>query len=201
MSGDFHIRPATTADYEEVCVLSAQVFHLHSSAMPHIFRERMEPWPNRREFLAFIKGANSAILVAYEDEALAGFIVLRVSRSVQTPDFKSQHYVVIYNIAVDPSWQRRGYGRALINAVVAWAGKKGVQHLELNVYAFNEAAARLYQSAGFAPVYQRLQRVLPARDEAGLRAERTRRPSLWDRIARGWISRLAGLFGWGRKNS
>ena len=45
----------------------------------------------------------------------------------------------------------RGVGRALLGAAVELALQRGVQTLQLEVYAHNAAALALYRNAGFAP--------------------------------------------------
>ncbi len=50
---------------------------------------------------------------------------------------------------VDPSWRRRGIGRTLVDAVVAWAAERGSARLGLWVAVGNTAAERLYTRLGF----------------------------------------------------
>jgi GNAT superfamily N-acetyltransferase len=61
---------------------------------------------------------------------------------------------------VAPEARGRGAGRALLDAVVAWARRRGLARLELWVTEGNSPAALLYRSAGFAETGAR--DVLPA---------------------------------------
>ena len=72
----------------------------------------------------------------------------RVRRS--TPLAATDHVVMVTGIAVSPAFQRRGVGRALIDAAAAEARRRGARRLTLRVLAPNENARRLYESAGFA---------------------------------------------------
>jgi mycothiol synthase len=54
-------------------------------------------------------------------------------------------------IGVDPEWQRRGLGRALLAWAVNELRHRGAGEIVLNVEAANEAATSLYRSVGFAP--------------------------------------------------
>ena len=51
---------------------------------------------------------------------------------------------------VEPTARRSGAGRALVDAVVAWARTRGFARLELAVTLGNDTATHLYEHAGFA---------------------------------------------------
>ena len=85
------------------------------------------------------------VLVAVEDGAVAGYVRLgRASRFTS-----SDHVLTVNGIAVDPEHQRRGVGRALLDAAAAEALRRGARRLTLRMFAPNTAARRLYESAGF----------------------------------------------------
>ncbi len=52
-------------------------------------------------------------------------------------------------ISVAKHHRGRGVGRALMQAMLEWAGAAGIRRIELKVYARNERAIRLYRSFGF----------------------------------------------------
>ncbi len=47
------------------------------------------------------------------------------------------------------AWRGRGLGRALLERAIAEARRAGIPAIELEVFPHNEAARRLYESAGF----------------------------------------------------
>lgn len=55
----------------------------------------------------------------------------------------------LFNIAVDPAYQRRGLGRELLERVIDDVEKRGVATLWLEVRASNAPAIALYESLGF----------------------------------------------------
>ncbi len=55
----------------------------------------------------------------------------------------------LFNIAVDPAFQRRGFGRELLEHLIDELEKRGVVTLWLEVRASNAAAIALYESLGF----------------------------------------------------
>lgn len=99
------------------------------------------PWPLTRFVLvcAVAAGERPLALVAHDDTAVLGFIVLS-----QVLDEGS-----IDNLAVLPSGQRRGTGRALVAAGIAQLRDAGVVRCVLEVRASNGPARKLYDSFGF----------------------------------------------------
>lgn len=87
----------------------------------------------------------SDILVAEVDGQVVGYASLtRGSRLLS-----HAHVLEINGLAVDPGHQRRGVGRALVEACVAGARRQGARKLTLRVLGFNHRARRLYESCGF----------------------------------------------------
>ena len=52
---------------------------------------------------------------------------------------------------IDPRYRRRGLGRQLLDAAIAWAAAHGADELRLWVDDTNPAAAEFYRALGFAP--------------------------------------------------
>jgi ribosomal-protein-alanine N-acetyltransferase len=76
------------------------------------------------------------------DEILGGFVLAR--------DLGGE--AEILTLGVLPDMRRLGVGRALLNTVVARAGRQGIGSVVLEVAADNEAARRLYGATGFVRV-------------------------------------------------
>lgn len=67
--------------------------------------------------------------------------------------------VQVYGMWVDPSARRCGAGRALLDALAAWARAGGATRLELSVTDRAPGAEAFYRRAGFAPTG--VERALP----------------------------------------
>lgn len=76
---------------------------------------------------------------ATEHGSIAGFVVFSIAGGEAE----------ILNIAVDPLHQRRGMGRALLEAVVALARREKVRRCHLEVRESNARARAFYGAAGF----------------------------------------------------
>jgi ribosomal protein S18 acetylase RimI-like enzyme len=85
------------------------------------------------------------VLVAEVGGAVAGYVKL----GHPTPLDASRHVLMINGLAVDPELQGRGVGRALLEAALAEARRRGARKLSLRVLGDNERARALYERAGF----------------------------------------------------
>ncbi len=77
-----------------------------------------------------------------EGEQLAGFAITQVVLDEAT----------LFNIAIHPSHQRKGYARDLLNHLIVALAQKEVLTLWLEVRASNHGAIALYDSLGFNEV-------------------------------------------------
>ncbi len=85
------------------------------------------------------------VLVAVVEGAIAGYVRLGRPNELAASD----HVRMIKGIAVADAFRRQGVGGALLDAAVAEARARGARRLTLHVLGPNEAARRLYESAGF----------------------------------------------------
>ena len=96
-------------------------------------------------------------LVAVEDGAVLGYAGLAVVAAGES---------WVQNIAVRREAQRRGIGRALLEALLAEAKRRGVTRTLLEVAVDNVAAQRLYAAYDFEPVAVRRGYYQPSNTDA-----------------------------------
>jgi streptothricin acetyltransferase len=89
---------------------------------------------------AYLEKADHAAWLACVDGQLAGQILIHENWN---------RFAIIWDIAVDPPFRRRGVGRRLIAEAVAWARGRGLPGVMLETQNINVAACRLYASCGF----------------------------------------------------
>lgn len=85
------------------------------------------------------------VLVAEVDGAVVGFVKLRPV----TPLPSHAHVLQIQGLGVDPAYQGRGVGRALLDAAADEARARNARKLSLRVLGRNTTARRLYERAGY----------------------------------------------------
>jgi ribosomal protein S18 acetylase RimI-like enzyme len=91
-----------------------------------------------------------ATLVAEVDRTLAGFAQLRGGDPPGV--VAGRRPLELWRFYVDRSWQGRGVAQALMDAVVAEAGRRGAGVLWLGVWERNARARAFYRKCGFEDV-------------------------------------------------
>ena len=85
------------------------------------------------------------VLVADADGRVVGYGKIEHP----TPLPASGHVWHVTGLAVDPAFEGRGAGQALMEALIELARERGGQRVTLRVFAPNERAQRLYKRLGF----------------------------------------------------
>ncbi|MFO6297575.1 ribosomal protein S18-alanine N-acetyltransferase [Rahnella selenatireducens] len=98
------------------------------------------PWTEKT--LASNQGERYLNLKIMHNDVMAGFAITQIVLDEAT----------LFNIAIDPAFQRQGLGRALLEDVIQQIEKKDVFTLWLEVRASNAKAIALYESLGFNEV-------------------------------------------------
>ncbi|PHM22960.1 ribosomal protein S18-alanine N-acetyltransferase [Xenorhabdus ehlersii] len=84
------------------------------------------------------------------------YLNYKISQNDQIIGFAITQYVMdeatLFNIAIHPEYQSRGYGRALLAHLINILPEKQINTLWLEVRRSNQAAIRLYEEMGFNEV-------------------------------------------------
>ena len=98
------------------------------------------PWNDPASDIALARrNANSTILVGRSDGAIVATAMVG----------HDGHRGWVYYVAVDPDRQKKGFGRAMMDAAEAWLRAAGVPKLQLLVRRENAKAGAFYQSIGY----------------------------------------------------
>lgn len=148
LSGDPAIEPAPLADGYRIThfdpTMTEQLIKVNAAAFAH------HPEQGRMDQADFVarfteQGADpSAILVALHHDQLAGFHWTKSDPG--DPKQRGEVYV----IAVHPSHEGQGLGRALLKTGIVQLYQRAAKSVILYVEADNERVVKIYQRAGFA---------------------------------------------------
>lgn len=146
---DVEIREATRADIEAVAGLLDQAQEIHIAALPEMFRKMDRE--QTREFLRnLLAMGQNTILVAWHDEKAVGFVEFHIQMVPERNGMLGRQFVHVNSLAVDTAYRRRGIGRQLMEATEAWARRRRISEVVLNVYEFNVAALEFYAELGYS---------------------------------------------------
>jgi len=124
------IRTATVADLESLIAIEKSAFELDRFS--------------RRTFRYLLSKANAETLIAEEQGKAAGYAMLLFNTGTSLAR--------LYSLAVDPAWQGKGIGRALMQATEELAIKHGSVAMRLEVRADGAHARALYESQGYRQI-------------------------------------------------
>ncbi|TPG62003.1 ribosomal protein S18-alanine N-acetyltransferase [Ewingella americana] len=98
------------------------------------------PWTEKT--FASNQGERYLNLKMMQSDEMAGFAITQIVLDEAT----------LFNIAIDPAFQRQGLGRTLLEEVIRQLEQRDVVTLWLEVRASNSTAIALYESLGFNEV-------------------------------------------------
>ncbi|MCQ9157162.1 GNAT family N-acetyltransferase [Acidomonas methanolica] len=125
------IRVATISDAEAVAALTRAAY---AKWVPVIGRE---PLPMKADHAAFIRDHRVDLLFAGSD-------LVALLETIQ-----HENDILIENVAVDPRFQKRGYGRKMLAYAEQLAAQAGVGIVRLYTNSLFKENLRLYASLGY----------------------------------------------------
>lgn len=96
------------------------------------------PW-SEKSFQDSIIREDTLFLVCEDASTITGYIGMYISFEEGS----------ITNVAVSPSYRKKGYGEALVSSVKKYANDKLVEKIFLEVRVSNTPAIKLYEKMGF----------------------------------------------------
>jgi ribosomal protein S18 acetylase RimI-like enzyme len=157
------IRRATSADLPRLGRLGALLVEEHHSFDERRFLPTRDRTPT--DYAAFLvrqlADPNVVVLVADDHGDVVGYTYA----TIEGYDYMTLRGPagVIQDVIVDPDFRGRGLGRQLLNAAVEALSAGGASQVVLSTAERNEAAQRLFASAGFRRTMVEMTRELPPR--------------------------------------
>jgi RimJ/RimL family protein N-acetyltransferase len=138
------LRPITEADAEgyRACLdrVAAERRYLAFTAAP--------PLPEVKFYIKAMLQRGLPFIVAVDAQnRVVGWCNIHVQP--QTEHRGGFSHVGTVGMGLDVAWRGQGLGRQMLQTVFDTAGKVGIERVELQVYASNESAVKLYRKFGF----------------------------------------------------
>lgn len=143
------IRYARKEELERVNELRKQVFDIHASNRPDLFKDEFTAEFQDIIFSIF-ESDNSDVIIASRDNVICGFASVEYIDRPMSPYSKARRYYHIIEFGVDEKYRRQKVATEIFGFIKEESKKKGFDRIELDVYAFNEGAVKFYKSIGLA---------------------------------------------------
>jgi ribosomal-protein-alanine N-acetyltransferase len=128
MIEDIKITKATTRDIDRIIEIEEKSYK--------------DPWPKEIFMVDYLFNNSSVYFVIKSNGQTAGFIGI----------WEEEGSLHVINIAVDPVYRMKGYGRRMLQFSIDLALKKKVKSIYLEARKSNLIAQKLYTTFGFTPV-------------------------------------------------
>lgn len=145
------IRRAAAKDMPRIQELLWQVELVHHAIRPDLFKNGGRKYTDE-ELAAILADDTRPVLAAVdENDRLLGYAFCMLEECRGSNIMNDRKTLYIDDLCVDETLRGQHIGRALFEAVKAYARARGCRDLTLNVWTGNEAARHFYESCGFKP--------------------------------------------------
>ena len=129
--------------------LREQVNCIHVEGRPDIFKAGF--CKELQDYTAwYLQSDSNDIFVDDIDGEIVGMVMIDYISKPESPYGLARDFCHVAEICVDKEYRRRGIAHSLIERVKEETQKRGLSKIELDVWAFNDAAT-FYEAEGFKP--------------------------------------------------
>ena len=137
------IRKATVADLPYLLQFEQGVIETERAFDPTLKEDTAYYY-----FKTMLDDSNICLLIALTNDGIpigSGFA--RIENA--PPYLKHDRYAYLAYMYVDPKFRRMGVNSQILDALIGWSRKQGIEEIRLKVYVKNSAALKAYEKAGF----------------------------------------------------
>ncbi|MBU6428588.1 MAG: GNAT family N-acetyltransferase [Cyanobacteria bacterium REEB65] len=139
------IRPAAEADAEQLIAFVQRLAEEPTNNILYTPGEFQRTVAEEQAFLRRMAHSRTSVfLVAAVDQRIVGVTDLHGEKKL------AMRHCASMGISFAKDWRGKGIGTTLLEALITWAQKTGIlRRIELQVFARNTGAIRLYERLGF----------------------------------------------------
>ena len=149
MSQAIRLVDASVTDAEALAAAGERLFvqAYGKFSRPDDIQLHVEQYFGRENVLAELQKQGVSYTIAYDDDAIAGF--MKISRGPTPDSIPAAEAIEVQQLYVDANRQRKGVGRSLMDRAVATARQEGHAGLWLSVWQDADWATGFYEAYGF----------------------------------------------------
>lgn len=134
------IRELTKEDLNDIFFdIYYEGFLYHYNHRKDLFKKKTKA--ELKEYV-FEQIENGLKIIGYYNDELVGYLAYEIKE-------KATKFIWIDELVITEKERGKGYGTLLMNEIKNIQEKENIQRIELNVFAFNENAVKLYKKIGY----------------------------------------------------
>jgi len=139
------IRPATMDDVDQLRLLEKELINHERNVSKTIKEDEELRYQNIPGLIADKEKTNLLVMEMDGRLIACGFGQIRENEHI----FKEPYFGYIGMVSVTNEHRGKGYGRDIIQALIAWFKTKNIQEVKLQVFTDNDGAVKAYKKLGF----------------------------------------------------
>ena len=149
MSQAIRLVDASVTDAEALAAAGERLFvqAYGKFSRPDDIQLHVEQYFGRENVLAELQKQGVSYTIAYDDDAIAGF--MKISRGPTPDSIPAAEAIEVQQLYVDANRQRKGVGRSLMDRAVTTARQEGHAGLWLSVWQDADWATGFYEAYGY----------------------------------------------------
>ncbi|MFK7691427.1 GNAT family N-acetyltransferase [Paenibacillus sp. HJGM_3] len=114
---------------------------------------------NEQTVKAFFEAEKSRVVVGVipQTDEIIAYAILNTERTGARTIFRQRTMIYINDLCVREEFRKKGIGRQMFQYILDYAKKMNVDAVELDVFASNQEAVRLYESIGMKEKIRRME--------------------------------------------
>jgi GNAT superfamily N-acetyltransferase len=150
------IRPATPGDAVAISRVVEDTQAIHAAAHPDVFKPATADCFPPDAIRSLMGSPDHLFFVAVDAGDVVGYSYAEIQRRPESGFKFAALQMYVHQMGVRDAHRGRGIGSGLLSAVRDSARARGITHLALDVWTFNERARQFYVDHGFQPYQERL---------------------------------------------
>jgi len=152
-----NFRKATLFDFEDILLLKRQVHDFHFKNRPDFYKNTVSLF-DKSEFENILKNNEIEIFVLEFNRKICGYAFVKIIKFKDNSLINDHDRFYIEDICIDKNLRKRGLGKFLMSELETVCRSKGLKHMDLTVWNFNEDALGFYTMFGMRQIMTRMEK-------------------------------------------